>query len=201
MRKSIGLSILVLVLTGAVVLAVPVQEASPPALRIAFVNTLLVLQGTEEGKQEIAKVEAFIAEKQQEFNARREELDKLRAQFNDQAPNLNAQTRVDMQAEIDEKDRKLKRMQEDIQLEINRKRDQLLGKMSEKIQAVIAEYAAQNQLGAVFLRDPSQPYVDASLDITSQVITAYNAKHPVTSSSTTTSNNPPPSGAQAPPGR
>lgn len=181
--RNVGICGLALALWyGTAVSAQGAQNDSPsPAggWKIGFVNTLEVLYGTEEGKQEIAKVEQFIQEKQQIFDTRSAELQKLQEQFANQQRTLNAETRSEMQRQIEEKDRELKRFQEDTQLDINRRRDELLNRMSEKIRVVIEEFAQKNGFGAVFLRDQTQPYVNPELDITQEIIRIYNEKHPV----------------------
>lgn len=148
-------------------------------LKIGFVNTLEVLYGTEEGKQQVGKIEQFIGEKQKEGDVKTGELEKLKEQFASQQRTLNPDTRAEMQREIEERDRQLKRFQEDTQLDINRRRDELLGKMSEKIQGIIDEHASKNSFGAVFLRDQSQVFVSPALDITAEIIKIYNEKYPV----------------------
>ncbi|MBI4445651.1 MAG: OmpH family outer membrane protein [Acidobacteria bacterium] len=147
--------------------------------KIGFVNTLEVLYGTEEGKKEIGTVEQFMSEKQKEFESKGTELEKLREQFINQQRTLNPETRNEMQRNIEERDKEIKRFQEDTQLEINRRRDALLEKMSEKIQRIITEFAEKNKFSIIFLRDQSQPYVAASLDVTQEIIKIYNERYPL----------------------
>lgn len=167
------------------------QDNQPPgtgvSIKMGFVDTLQVLQGTDEGKQEIGKVEQFVAQKQKEMETRSTELEKLREQYANQQRTLNPETRAEMEREIQEKDRQLKRFQEDTQLEIDRKRNELLGKMSDKIQKVISQYAEQNKFGVIFLRDQTQTYVAPALDITADIIKLYNQQFaiPVTAPATT----------------
>ncbi|MEE8162227.1 MAG: OmpH family outer membrane protein, partial [Acidobacteriota bacterium] len=81
-----------------------------------------------------------------------------------------------------EKNRALKRLQEDIQLEYNERRDSLLEKMSEKIRKIIDEYAPLNGYGAIFLRDQTQSYVDPSIEVSQDIIRIYNEQYPVAAS-------------------
>ncbi|MGH9340130.1 MAG: OmpH family outer membrane protein [Acidobacteriota bacterium] len=154
-------------------------------IKIGFVNTLEVLYGTEEGKQEIAKVEEFVTMKQQEYDTKETELQRLQEQFANQQRTLNPQTRGEMERTIGERDVELKRLQEDIQLEINRRRDELLGRMSEKIQKIINDYAEKNDFGAILLRDQTQAYVAPGLDVTQDIIRLYNESNASASASST----------------
>ncbi len=159
--------------------------------KVAFVNTLEVLSATEEGKLEIEKVEQFMSEKQQEYQDQKKELDKLQEQFANQQLMLTPEGRSQMQRGIEGRQRKLTRFQEDIQVEINRRREELLARMSAKIQTIITAYAKQKNFAVVFLRDQSQAYVSPVLDITKEIVQIYNQKHPLDSAATPTSSSTP----------
>ncbi len=158
--------------------------------KIGFINSLQILNGTEDGKQQIAEVEQFIEDKQEEYNSRRQDLERQTEQFEAQQRTLNTQTRLEMQRKIEEDDRVLRRFQEDTQVEIDRMRTAILERLSEQIQVVIDEFARDQQLGMIFMRDESQIYVDPALDFTQDIIRIYNQRYPVTeaeSSANTTS--------------
>lgn len=150
--------------------------------KIGFINSLQVLNGTEDGKEQILEVEQFIEEKQQEYDSRRQDLERQTEQFEAQQRTLNAQTRLEMQRKIEEDDRVLRRFQEDTQVEIDRMRNAILERLSEQIQVVIDEFARDQQLGMLFLRDESHIYVDPALDFTQDIIRLYNQRYPVTES-------------------
>ncbi len=148
--------------------------------KIAFVNTTAVLQNCEEGKKELAALDQFITEQRKNLEQMQQELSELRGQYDRQYRLLNPDTAAEMQRAISAKERDLTRAQEDAQMATERRRDEVLTKMGEKIQAVIEEYARANGIGAVFLLTPGLPYYSEELDITADIIRAYNQKHPVT---------------------
>jgi Skp family chaperone for outer membrane proteins len=158
---------------------VAAQEGSQTATKIAFVNTTGVLQGTGEGRRELTSLEEFINERQRSLETERVELEELRRQFDSQVRMLNPDTASEMRRTVTEKERRVQRSQEDTELDINRRRNELLARMSEKIQTVIAEYAQQNGFGAVFMETPALPYYSPTLDITDDIIRVYDQKHPV----------------------
>lgn len=185
MRKIMNVGLSFSLVVGSLTLYGLAQNSTPAAggatTRIAFVDSLGVLYGTEEGKQEIGKVNQYIEQKQSEFQSRQGELSKLRETFTSQERNLNLDTRMEMQRTIEEKNRQLQRLQEDIQLDITRRRDGILNKMSAKVQKIIQQYAQEKGLGAVILRDQSHIYIDVSLDITQDIIKIYNERNPISS--------------------
>ena len=148
-------------------------------VKIGFVNTLEVLYGTDEGKIELEKLNQFGAEMQNQLAAEGSTLQKLQEQYAAQQASLNALTRAEMEREIQDRDLKLKRLQEDVQLEFEELQNELLERMSGKIQEIINEYAPQNGFGVIFLRNEAQTYVDGSLDITQDIVQIYNERNSV----------------------
>ena len=147
--------------------------------KIGFINTVEVLYGTEEGKIELEKLNQFVAEKQNQLATEGTTLQQLQEQYAAQQASLNALTRAEMEREIQDRDLRLKRLQEDIQLEFNERQNEVLERMSVKIQEIINEYAPQNGFGVIFLRNEAQTFVDGSLDITPDIVRIYNERNPV----------------------
>ena len=154
-------------------------SSSSRNLKIGFIDSLGVLYGTQEGQQEIARVEQFMQDRQKEYDSRVEELGKQQQQFQAQQRTLNPQTQAEMQRKMENEERALRRFQEDIQVEMNTRRDDLLGRVGEKIQGIINEYAQKQNFGAIFLRSEAQVYVAPSLDFTQEIIRVYNERYPV----------------------
>jgi outer membrane protein len=147
--------------------------------KIGFINTVEVLYGTEEGKIELEKLNQFGTEKQNQLATEGTTLQQLQEQYAAQQASLNALTRAEMEREIQDRDLQLKRLQEDIQLEFNERQNEVLERMSVKIQEIINEYAPQNGFGVIFLRNEAQTFVDNSLDITPDIVRIYNERNPV----------------------
>lgn len=194
MKKSV-VTVLTCIFLLSVGSATALAQASEPEKtqvdsKLGFIDSLQILNGTEDGKEQIAEVEKFIEDKQNEYDSRRLDLERQTEQFEAQQRTLNAQTRLEMQQKIEEDDRVLRRFQEDTQVEIDRMRNAILARLSEQIQVVIDEFARDQQLGMIFMRDESQIYVDPALDFTQDIIRIYNQRYPVTeaeSSANTTS--------------
>jgi Skp family chaperone for outer membrane proteins len=186
MRKIIALTTVLL----PMLTFVTAQQAPP--LKIGFVNSYDVLYGTEEGKQVLDRLNKLMNDKQQQFDTQKAELDKLSADLEQKRMNLNVETRNEMERTVQEKQRGLTRFQEDAQAEITRQRDEYLEGISEKASKIIEDYAQKNEFGAVFLRDQQQAYVATALDITPEIIKAYNAAHPVAGAPAATSSTTPP---------
>lgn len=175
MRNSVGA-----VLVWLVILGLFTSQSLAQNEKIGFITTIEVLNTTEEGKIEIERLNQFGVQKRQEIETKAAELQQLQEQYSTQQRTLNVATRTDMERNIQEKERNLKRDQEDTQLEYQQKQDELLARMSAKIHEIINDYAPQNGFSVIFLRDQSQIYVAPATDITQEVIKLYNEKFPVT---------------------
>lgn len=147
--------------------------------KIGFVDSREVLYGTAEGKQQIEALNALRQEKQQEFDSRTQELQKLQEEYAAQQRTLNPDARAERERLIEQKQVQLKRFQEDAQAEIEQQQSEILQRMSERAQGVIDQFAEQNGYVAIFMRDQSQAYVAPSLDVTQQIIQLYDQRHPL----------------------
>lgn len=160
------------------------KPAGPVPTKFGFIESLRVVYETDEGKTEISKVQEFINKKQTEYDAKKTDLDKLTEQYQNQQRNLNPETRAEMEKTVAAKNTELKRFQEDTQAEIDRQRDAILGKLGQKIQSLIDDFARENGYGVIFVRGQEQTYVNASLDITDEIIKRYNQKYPAPKTTT-----------------
>jgi Skp family chaperone for outer membrane proteins len=179
MRKLIALiTVLLPTLTFTLAQQQPAASAAAPT-KIGFVNSIEVLYGTEEGKQALDKLNKLMQEKQGQFDAQKNELDKLKEDLAQKERNLNPQTRQEMANAIAEKEKALTRFQEDAQSEITRRRDEVMGTIGEKAMKIISDYAEKNSYGAIFVKDQQiVTYVASALDVTPDIIKAYNEQHP-----------------------
>jgi len=182
MKKSLIVLTAVLVLVSGGLYAVQVAQGTAGQevdTKIAFVNTTLVLQTTAEGKKGLAEMEQYVASQRRPLDEKNSELETLKSQYSSQARMLNPDTAAEMQRTISEKERQLRRLQEDLELAVNARQDQFLVAMSDKIQVVITEFAEQNNYGAVFMQSPQLPFAAQALDITETIIRLYDEKYPV----------------------
>lgn len=146
--------------------------------KIGFVNSQQVLYGTEEGKKELAGLEKFMAEQREAFEARNSELTKLQEQYMNQQRTMDASGLASVERTIQEKEVELRRFREDAQANFTARQNQVLQRISGKVQIVIQEYAQKNAFEAIFMRDQNQIYVAPALDVTEAIILLYNQQYP-----------------------
>ncbi|GAB4232919.1 MAG: OmpH family outer membrane protein [Acidobacteriota bacterium] len=147
-------------------------------VKIGFVNSQEILFQTKEGQEGMAALQDYMAQKRQEFDRKNQELNQLQQEYQTKRATLNVDAAAEMERQINQKQIELRRFQEDIQADLNERQEQLLDRISQKVQQVITDYAKQNGYHAVFVRDQSQVYVAPELDITQDIIRLYNERFP-----------------------
>ncbi len=150
--------------------------------KLGIVDTRILLEQTEEGKRELAKLNQLVQERQKEYETKTAELQELNDQFTQQARTLNAESRSEMQRVIEERQLSLKRFQEDAQMETQKNEQEMLARIGSKVKTVLADYAQSNGYDLILQRDASQVFVSPALEITQDIVNLYNERYSVTES-------------------
>jgi outer membrane protein len=93
------------------------------------------------------------------------------------AGKLTPQAEATMNADGQRKQREAQRLNEDLQADLERERQDILGKSTAKMQEVVKQVADAKGLDMV-IDVPYAVYFKAALDITNDVIAAYDKAHP-----------------------
>lgn len=162
--------------TGLLCLAiVPFANVASAQIKAAVVNTQKALSDTDELKKASAAVEAKYKPRQDEMTKLQADLQSIEQQLN--SGKLNQQAAADLQAQGQRKQRDAQRLQDDLQADFDRDRQEILGKASQKMQAVITKLAEEKGLDIIV--DSSQTlYFKPALDLTAEATTAYNKANP-----------------------
>lgn len=158
------------------------QTASPAAAagKIVWLNMDTTVISCDEGKGEFAKIQQFVDEKKAEMDTMRKEYESLKNQESVQGSKLTDEARADLQFQITQRETQLQRFQQDTQQEINNKRDRVYSYIIKRLQPVIEKIARDKSLSAVLLLNPNRDiWIDPTLDITDEIVKAYNAAYPV----------------------
>jgi outer membrane protein len=146
--------------------------------KIGFVNSQEILYQTIEGKAGVEQLERYMTQKRQEFDGKNKALADLQQEFQTKQATLNPDAAAKMQRDMEQLQLEIRRFQEDIQTDLSDRQEQLLGMLSQKVQAVIEDFAKQNSYDVVFMRDQTQAWVSPSLDVTQDIIRLYNERNP-----------------------
>lgn len=146
--------------------------------RIAVVDTQTALAETAEIKKAQADLEAKYKPRQEQFQKLQKEVESLQQQLNTLAGKLTPQAQNEMSLQVQRKQRELQRFGEDLQADVDRERNEILSRASQRLKTVIDKLAEEKGLDLVFdLNDTV--YHKPALDITKEATAAYDKAYPV----------------------
>ena len=161
--------------TMLLVAAAPLATLASAQLKVAVINTQKAMAESDELKKASAAVEAKYKPRQDELNKLQADLQSIEQQLN--SGKLNQQATADLQAQGQRKQRDAQRLSDDLQADFDRDRQEILGKASQKMQAVIQKLAEEKGFDVIV--DASQTlYFKPTLDVTADAIAAYNKANP-----------------------
>jgi len=162
--------------TGLLCLALaPFVTLASAQVKIAVINTQVALGNTDELKKASAAVEAKYKPRQDDMAKLQNDLQSIEQQLN--SGKLNPQAVADLQAQGQRKQREAQHLSDDLQADFDKDRQEILGKASSKMQAVIAKLAEEK--GMDIIVDSSQTlFFKPTLDLTADATAAYNKANP-----------------------
>lgn len=145
--------------------------------KYGFVNISQVITQSDEGLAEAEELESLGAEKQQELAARKQELEELVAQY--EKSTEDGDPDAQLREQIKKLQRELERDVRQAQSDVDVSRQDRIQQIGTKVVQIVQKFAKDNNYTAIFRIDNGQMlYVDAAVDITPQVLEAYNKAYP-----------------------
>lgn len=145
-------------------------------VKVGVINVQKAVVETAEIKKASAELEAKFKPRQEEMSRLQGELQGIQQKLN--TPEISPQAQGELTAQGQRKQRELQRMQEDVQGDVDRERNDILGRTGERMRQVITKLAEAKGLDVV-VDSSTTLYVKPSLDITTEAIDEYNKAYPV----------------------
>jgi outer membrane protein len=138
-----------------------------------------VLQ-TAEAQKSLTALEARYAPKQKQLKALNDEVEGLREQLADTGSNLRDGERATRAQSLESKEKELQREAEDFKSDSQSESEQIYQRVAQKVYAFLQTFSQQHGYSAVIERGsdayPVVWYAAGNLDITNELIKAYNAQ-------------------------
>jgi outer membrane protein len=166
-------------LSRLVVLSLPllVACAASAQVKIGIVDAQAALAATAEVKKIQTDLEAKYKKRNDDFQQLQKELQAIQQQLT-LGDKLTPQAQNDLSVQSTRKQRELQRLGEDLQADVDRERNDILTKTSQKLKEVIEKLAAEKGLDIVV--DASDTvFFKPVLDITKETTAAYDKAYPV----------------------
>ena len=144
-------------------------------VKVAIVNGQKAILETAEIKKAQAALEAKYKPRQAELEKIQKELADMQAQL--ESGKLNQQAAQDLQLRGQRRQREAQRMAEDLQGDVDRERQEILGRASQRMADVIKKLAEERGLDVV-VDVNNTLYFKPTLELTNDVIAAFDKAYP-----------------------
>ena len=166
-------------LLGLALAAAPVAAQAAPAaapaasnlIRVAVIDTEKILLSSVAGKKVVADLKRLQEQREKELGARAAELKDLQTKINDGRLSLAQDKLADLSKQYEEKEIAIRRAQDDATRELNKKRDDMLAQIDQRVMPVINQVGKDLGYTLIFRKfESGLIYADEAIDITSVVI-------------------------------
>ena len=165
------------------VTSVAQAQASPSQVKPQNIVTVsfnaAVLQ-TDEAKKSLSALEARYAPKQKQLQTLNDDVESLRKQLAATNSNLSDAERATLSRSLESKEKELQRQAEDFKSDSQSESEQVFQRVAAKVYAFLQTFSQQHGYSAVIERGsdayPVVWYAANNLDITNELIKAYNAQ-------------------------
>ncbi len=155
------------------------------AVKIGVVAVDRLLADSAEGKVAQADLERKFAPRERELQARAAEIEKLQADLQQRAATLSEAERQRRLLDVQQKQKSLERMNEDVTAEFNAARQDVLARMAKRVNDVVQKFGKENGFHLIF--DAAQAgtlFAATGADLTAQVLAVYDKQYPAPTAAT-----------------
>ncbi|MFN7925106.1 MAG: OmpH family outer membrane protein [Bryobacteraceae bacterium] len=146
-------------------------------VKVGIIDTQKAMLDTAELKVAQKAMEAKFKPRQDRMELLQKEIAGVQQQLQSLQGKLNAQGEADLVATGQRKQKEFERLRQDLQEDVDRERQDILGQASDRMKSVITKLAEEKGLDIVM--DLSTAiYVKPTLDITKDATAAYDKAHP-----------------------
>jgi outer membrane protein len=146
--------------------------------KVAVINLQRAVLESDEIQKASAAMEAKYKPRQQEIEKTQRDMQGIQQQLQAGVGKLTQQAEAELTAQGQRKQRELQRMTEDLQADVDRERNDVLGKSTQRMTEVVKKLAEEKGYDVVV--DVSNTvYFKPALEITTEALAAYNKANPV----------------------
>lgn len=145
--------------------------------KFAVINLQRAVLESAEIQKASAALEAKYKPRQQDMEKVQKDLQNIQQQLQANQGKFTPQAEADLVAQGQRKQRELQRMTDDLQADVDRERNEVLGKSTQRMQEVVKKLAEEKGYDVVV--DVSNTiYFKPALEITNDALAAYNKAYP-----------------------
>jgi outer membrane protein len=144
--------------------------------KVAVVNSQKAILETAEIKKAQVDLEAKFKPRQDQMARLTKELQDIQTQLQSGKLNQNGEQELTIQGQ--RKQRELQRLQDDLQADVDRERNDILQRSGTHMQEIVKKLADEKGLDVV-IDTSNTVFYKASLDLTAEAVAAYDKAYPV----------------------
>ena len=160
------------------VAAVCLTKIAPAQSKVVVINLQRAVLESEEIKKANTDMETKYKPRQAELEKLQNEIQSIQQQLQTNAGKLTPQAESDLNAQGARKQREAQRKSEDLQADVDRDRNEILQKSTQKMAEVVKKLAEEKGYDVV-VETSNTVYFKPALEITNDAIAAYNKAYPV----------------------
>lgn len=145
--------------------------------KVGIINLQRAVLESAEIKKASTELEAKYKPRQTAVEKLQKDLQGIQQNLQSNAGKLTPQAEADLTAQGQRKQRELQRLTEDLQADVERDRNDILGRSSQRMQAVVKKVAEAKGLDVV-VDISNAVYFKPALEITTESIAAYDKEYP-----------------------
>jgi len=155
----------------------PAGTARPTGpLKIAVIDTERILLNSQAGKKAVAELKKAQEQKEGEIDRQQKEIRDLQAKIDDGRLSLAQDKLADMEKQLEDKVIAVRRMQDDANRELQKKKDDVLGTVDQRVMPVINQVGKELGYTLIFRKfESGLIYADEAVDITPIIIQRLDA--------------------------
>lgn len=161
-------------LTLALALAVPFAanaQAAAGGIKIAVIDTERILTTSQTGKKALADLKKLQEQKENEGRTKQQEIKDLQAKLSEGRLSLSQDKLTEMEKQLEDKVIALRRFQDDATRDLNKKRDDVLAQIDQRVMPVINQAGKEMGYTLIFRKfESGLIYADEAVDITATII-------------------------------
>jgi|SRR6187399_759456 outer membrane protein len=147
-------------------------------VKAAIINLQKAVLDTAEIQKEQKNLETKFKPRQDKAEALQRELQTIQGQLQTMAGKLTPQAEAELNVQGQRKQRELKRITDDLQEEVDRERQEILGRSAQRMNDVVKKLSEAKSLDLV-VDVTNAVYFKPALEITAEATAEYNKAYPV----------------------
>jgi outer membrane protein len=165
-----------LALAAAPAAAQQPAAAAAGAIKIAVIDTEKILLSSQAGKKALADLKKLQEQREGELRGKAQELKDLQTKISEGRLSLAQDKLAELSKQYEEKEITLRRQQDDATRELNKKRDEMLAQIDNRVMPVINQVGKDLGYTLIFRKfESGLIYADEAIDITATIIQRLDA--------------------------